>query len=282
MKTLRLISAEFTESQVARLHELGLDVKVGWKMFEIPDEAYCRYLPIFKESSYFHDELVYDYTKKDIMSTEYSIMWIRHTCGYPKPEDSYYELTYDSSKSCPKCAVEMVQKAPFCIAKPPKFKLFGFTAWVRDAVFASREYYDEVLKPFGIDSMPVCSYRKGPRKEAVQVVIPFLDEPVNMKGFQYTTCPECGAKKYVGGQPSPYFPIPEHIGAGHIFKTMEYFGCGLEANHMIIVSAELRDRLIADKAISWKNFAPCAKPSENAPLGTTGPRTLLSSHQIEK
>ncbi len=80
--------------------------------------------------------------------------------GYPQPEDSYIDKTYDSSTACLTCNIGLKQKSEFRFRSEPKAKHSQFLGlnWVFDQVFVRQEVKDifEMEQITGIEfSQPV-------------------------------------------------------------------------------------------------------------------------------
>lgn len=257
------IFATLTTSQEERLRALNADdIQLdGWRVIIFSTATYQKALPILSESSDLSVSKLPNYTEEDTLKSEYCRLGYPHTGGYPKPDKDYgyKEITYDKTKMCPPCCSPRIQKDAFRVTKAPHHKLWSFTSWVIDAYFADEETYEGVFRPLGIGCRPLRYYRKKDIIDGVvQIDIPVCNEPLDMLGYRYKICPVCGSVRYDNSDmPSPCFPLPEHP-SGHIYMTQEYFGFGGQSDRRVIVSAELRNRLIAAKAAKWYHFAPCA------------------------
>lgn len=58
-----------------------------------------------------------------------------------------------------------------------------------------------------------------------------------------------------------YYPLQEHP-LPHIYKSKEFFGDGFSAHRKVFVSAHIRDLMIENKMVNYKDFVPCAKAEE--------------------
>ena len=264
MRLKHFIHATLSPSQVEELMNLGIkDISTDKRNFSIANsELYEAALPILEKSDDFRlPSRLPECNEEEALAADYSMLGCPHTGGYPKPDKDYgyEEITYDKTKMCPLCCSPRIQKDAFRVTKAPHHKLWTFTSWVIDAYFANEETYEEVFRPLGIGCRPLRYYRKKDIIDGVvQIDIPVCDEPLDMFGYRYKICPVCGSIRYDNSDmPSPCFPLPSHP-SGHIYMTREYFGFGGQSDRRVIVSAELRDRLIAAKAAKWYHFAPCA------------------------
>ena len=94
----------------------------------------------------------------------------------------------------------------------------------------------------------------------MQLVLPVIDEPLELSYYESLTCPECGETKY-DAMTCGYYPLQEHP-LPFIYKSKEFFGSGFSANRKIFVSAYLRDLMIEKGMMKHQNFVPCAKAEE--------------------
>ena len=259
------IFATLTTSQDERLRALNADdIQLdGWRVIIFSTATSQKALPILSESSDLSVSKLPNYTEEDTLKSEYCRL------GYPphrrisqaqkglRIRGDYLRQNKDVSTMLP--PPPRIQKDAFRVTKAPHHKLWSFTSWVIDAYFANEETYEGVFRPLWIGCRPLRYYRKKDIIDGVvQIDIPVCNEPLDMLGYRYKICPVCGSVRYDNSDvPSPCFPLPEHP-SGHIYMTQEYFGFGGQSDRRVIVSAELRDRLIAAKAAKWNHFAPCA------------------------
>lgn len=123
------------------------------------------------------------------------------------------------------------------------------------------DLYEKIFKPLGIACRPLRKYKDGSVIESfVQLVLPVIDEPLELSYYESLTCPECGETKY-DAMTCGYYPLQEHP-LPFIYKSKEFFGSGFSANRKIFVSAYLRDLMIEKGMMKHQNFVPCAKAEE--------------------
>ncbi|MBR1463962.1 MAG: hypothetical protein IJ604_11405 [Prevotella sp.] len=267
MKFFKEICHNWDKNQVQILHQHNIDVKEGlenMKMFRIYDiNLYKELKPYFKKWKYNDDlyEVGTEFSKKEILSADYCIIERCHSFGYPMPENKgYLHNTYNTKNMCKKCGTGLIQKDDFRLRRVPKYP-FGGIEWIYDEFFVQTDLYEKVFKPLGIESRPLRKYKDDSIMETyVQLVIPVIDEPLDLSFYEYQRCPLCGVKKY-DPMTYGYFPLQEHP-LPHIYKSKEYFGDGFVAYRKIFVSASLCDLMIKNKMMRYWGFLPCAKSKE--------------------
>jgi hypothetical protein len=194
-----------------------------------------------------------EYTIKDLAKAPW--LWMRGggTLGYPQPESAkegypdYLGMTYDNRVPgyCAHCGIGAVQQAPFRIKAEPKTRSGIFSLeWVHDEFFVRPELFDEVFRPFGVESLPVLHHRTGlPAETLIQLKIDKVSaSPRNLSGivgYGVETCPICSRRKYVHQFPWAPPSFLTSPGPWALFKSQEYFGSGGSAWRAIIVSNEL-------------------------------------------
>lgn len=73
-------------------------------------------------------------------------------------------------------------------------------------------------------------------EDVFQLVIPIIDESLDLSDRQHWLCPVCGEMKYdFVHKDYPFFPLHEHPLPG-IYKTKEYFGAGQGLRHNELLS----------------------------------------------
>jgi hypothetical protein len=168
--------------------------------------------------------------------------------GYPQPDQEklgYLDVTYDRKAHCPRCGMGLTQKNAFRMKAEPRWGRNGFMQlnWISDEYFVKPEVWEEVLKPFGIESRSVQDAQGGRLETVLQVVV--KDEVgVVTDGLEQRPCPACRRVKYLpvvrGPFPALTSPLPSPIA-----KTAESFGEGGAAYRGVLVSRDLADALQA-------------------------------------
>ena len=262
MKTFREISGNWDNNQIQILHQYDIDVEEGIEWFKLYDENIYKELePYFKKWNVF-DILGTEFSKKEILATDYCIIERCHSFGYPMPDNDmgYLYNTYDTKNMCGECGIGKIQRDDFRLRRVPKHP-FGGIEWIYDEFFVRTDLYEKIFKPLGIECRPLRKYKDDSIIENyVQLVIPVIDEPLDLSYYESYTCPKCGATKY-DAMTFGYYPLQEHP-LPHIYKSKEYFGDGFSANRKIFVSAYLRDLMIENGMMKFWGFVPCAKAEE--------------------
>ena len=134
----------------------------------------------------------------------------------------------------------------------------GFSAWLFDEYFVSKNVYNEVFAPYGIEKRDVI--KAGVKLEDVfQIIIPVIDEPIDLSNRKKEICSLCGETKYTMQHFAyPFFPLHNHPLPG-IYKTKEYFGAGQghQAQRVIILSKDVVDKLLKSKDLKKEWLIPC-------------------------
>ena len=264
MKIFRHITHNWNNAQVATLRKSNIfNVETGVDRFYIYDlNLYKKLIPLFKKWEVNLDFIGTDFSKKEILSAEYCIVEDWNTCGYPMPDGDmgYLYNTYETKDMCPRCGIGLVQKDDFRVRRLPKYPFWGL-GWIFDEFFVRTDLYEKIFKPLGIECRPIRKYKKDTIIDSfVQLVIPVIDEALDLSAYAPEICPHCGATKY-DPKPLGYYPQHEHP-LPHIYKSKEYFGDGFSANRKIFVSAMVRDLMIENKMMRYRDFVPCAKAEE--------------------
>jgi len=268
MKRMRQISDTWTEEDVEFLNKLGIKVKVGLERFNIDEDE--RYFEIEKHfekrwsGRSLCNILYHEYSKEDIESAEYYILKGCHSCGYPQPErDFKYEsISFDYDRICQECDCGRVQIDNLRVNKLSKHGFWGYSAWLHDEFFVSEKVYNEVFAPYGIEKRPVI--KGGKSVEGVfQLVIPVIEESIDLSDRQPETCPVCGETRYsVETNKYPFFPLHKNPLPG-IYKTKEYLGSGYQSFRKIVLSKDVVDKLLKLKDLKTIWLIPCRRKDDN-------------------
>ena len=269
MKIYKQITNNWDNDQVEILRQFNIDAKEkgenDWfniyhiNLYDL--NTYMKLKPFFEKWEV-QDVLGTDFTKKEVLSADYCIIDRWNDFGYPMPDNdgSYLYKTYETKEMCQKCGVGIVQKDDFRVKKVPKYSIWGL-GWVFDEFFVRTDLYQKIFKPLGIECRPLRRYKDDSIIESfVQLVIPVIDEPLDLSYYEFWTCPVCGATKY-SAMTIGYYPLQKHP-LPYIYKSKEIYGDGFSANRKIFVSACLRDLMIENKMMGFRSFVPCAKADE--------------------
>jgi hypothetical protein len=198
--------------------------------------------------------------------------WVTRT-GYPQPEDSYEDVTYDTTDYCQRCAIGAVQRHPFRLKGEWKGRNVHFRQlyWVGDEIFVRPEV-GRLLKRRGIRGIalgPVTTGRDQRRLESIEqlLISTILPGGLVTDGLPTVTCKARNEESHLGG---PSWDVPGSImryprdypycgrlkyhwqktlrirrraftGAPDVVKTREWFGSGGEASRQILVSDRVVD-----------------------------------------
>ena len=263
MRFLRQITSNWDEYQVTILRQHNINVEVGIGRLNIYDlSLYKELKPLFEEWEVRLDFIGADFTNKEMLSAEYCVVNRWNTFGFPMPDKNmgYLHNTYETKDMCGECGIGLVQKDDFRVMKTPKYPFWGLE-WIFDEFFVRTDLYEQLFKPLGVGCRPLRMYKDDSIIDSyVQLVIPVIDEPLDLSTYEYQLCHKCSVKKY-DPKPHGYFPLHEHP-LPYIYKSREFFGDGFRAFRKIYVSVRLRDLMIAKGMTKLGCFVPCASPKE--------------------
>lgn len=235
--------------------------------------------PIKIEEGYIYEEIIkyfsnkqfnplreyiqFEYSKEEILGSEYCVIRNYHYCGYP---EHLNDITCEWQDNCTSCHYNAVQIDDYRVSKVAKHKLWGFFAWVFEVLFVSVDLYQEVFEPLGIGCRPLRTKGGKIIDGVVQLVIPVIDEDMVFLNHNYRECPDCGKRKYVGAPINPFYPLHKHP-LPHIYLSKERFGDGWFSDREIYISTELALKLIKMKELKYEWLIPC-KPNYEAYLAS--------------
>lgn len=263
MRVIHRIGINADDFQKKVLQDIGIAIPNGFCAFELEEntEQYSKLKP-YIEKWQLLDILNTQFTNEELDTAPllaYNFTWSN---GYPQPEDNfgYIGVTYKKEGYCKNCGTGLVQQSPFRLQKEPTWgtkKIFELN-WVFDEIFVRRDTYEQLFKPYGIQSMPVLHYKKESVLEnTVQLVLPGANLKLNLEKQPFESCKMCGTPKY-NPQIKGFFPsLEEPIPAMPIFKSLEYFGSGASAYKRIFIAQELRQEMLKHKIKS--QFIPVEK-----------------------
>lgn len=216
-----------------------------------------------KQFNPLREYIQFEYSKEEILASEYCVIRNYHYCGYP---EHLNDITCEWQDNCTSCHYNAVQIDDYRVSKVAKHKLWGFFAWVFEVLFASVDLYQEVFEPLGIGCRPLRTKGGKIIDGVVQLVIPVIDEDMVFLNHNYRECPECGKRKYVGAPINPFYPLHKHP-LPHIYLSKERFGDGWFSDREIYISTELALKLIKMKELKYEWLIPC-KPNYEAYLAS--------------
>ena len=209
------------------LLQLGIKVKPGYMIIRIDeDERYYVVRKHFEERwkplLWSRDGWSYEYSREEFEKSEYFLLRDSRSCGYPQPEEDfrYESISFDAEKICTECDCGRVQTNDLRVKKLSKHGFWTFFSWLTDEFFVSEKVYEEVFAPHGIEKRSVI--KGGKVVDGVyQLVIPVIDEPLDLSDRDHWKCPVCGETKYtMNHHHYPFFPQHKSPLSG-IYKTFD-------------------------------------------------------------
>ena len=136
MKKIIQICANWSANQVEILRQYGIVTEEGCNSIFIEEEKLSENVySLLKEWRVMLAKGV-EFSKKEILQSEYCIIDSCNSFGYPKPDGDfgYRELTYLMTNYCETCGISKIQKDAFRISKISKAKLWSLE-WIYDEIF---------------------------------------------------------------------------------------------------------------------------------------------------
>ena len=131
MKKIIQIFANWSANQVEILRQYGIVTEEGCNSIFIEEEKLSENVySLLKEWRVMLAKGV-EFSKKEILQSEYCIIDRCNSFGYPKPDGDfgYRELTYLMTNYCETCGISKTQKDAFRISKISKAKLWSLE-WI--------------------------------------------------------------------------------------------------------------------------------------------------------
>lgn len=242
-----------------------------WAVLET-DPLYPQYAKLTENLGLWDQVGVY-HSPQEIAQAE----WLYAAAGeyqYPQPEDTYIEATYDISAYCAHCGMGARQNNPFRLrADFTQKSAFLGLHWEHDVLFV-RPAVRAGIEPWlsGIEFLrPVVHQTERPIETVYQLLIPPLDGPgLDTEGLQSVTCVQNNEEAYVQRESGKPFGISGDLtdyafcgrvkyqyprtteitfsraslsGVPEIVRSVEYFGSGAAAHHLILVSRRVADAI---------------------------------------
>ena len=262
MKIYRRISHNWDKEQVRILRLFNIEVKEGHDWFNIYDaNTYTELTPLFRNWNVL-DTLGFEFTKKEILSADYCVIDRWNMFGYPMPDNDqgYLYNTYDTKEMCSECGIGKIQNDDFRVKQVPKYLFWGL-GWIFDKFFVQTAIYEKMFEPLGIKCRPLRRFKDDSIIESfIQLVIPVIEERLDLSSYFPKICPKCGIAKYTS-KVRGYYPLHEHP-LPYIYQSKEFFGSGFSANRKLFVSALVRDLMINNGILKLRDFVPCANVKE--------------------
>lgn len=202
-----------------------------------------------------------EFTKADIRNAEWFEIRAKSWLGYPKPEHSWKENTYDlaSPDYCHLCGAGLKQVNPFRLgANQPKSKKSSFFApgWVFDEVFVTTEV-QQIFRQSGVTGVeylaPLRTGTQQPFDKLRQLVVmnQLQNALVNHPVFEPTTCDKCDQLIHRASRRAKIFNQSAFVNAPDFVRTSEWFGNGKISQQSILVSRKVYDLIQAEK---WRGI----------------------------
>lgn len=218
-------------------------------------EEYHRMTGFILKHSFHHEVIGTSFTKQEIETAEVLCFLGAPTFAYPEPQEpSYLNATYDSV--CGKCGIYGAQKANFVVAKDKQFSKNKLASlhWVFGELFCDVDIYESFFKSKFLSRD--LEIKNGSKSELVkQLVLPELNDNLELSHLSYDICSECGQRKYVPTIVG-FFSLPKQRDF-FMARTKEFFGSGHSAHQKILVSNSAMKELIKNKLAKQHQFAPC-------------------------
>ncbi len=184
--------------------------------------------------------------------------------GYPQPEEGmgYLACTFDLSDYCKHCGIGLRQVRPFRLKAKVELKRTVMQLnWVFDEFFVSREIWEKVFKPFGVEYWPVVVGKEESQLDSVVQLKISNHVDLKLESGSSAICQVCGRAKaemsFRGFCPGPA-SIPSAI-----FKSTQFFGPGAAAYRRVLVSAALY-KSITSHSLKVVQFYPTSSSERTA------------------
>ena len=265
MRIVHRIS-ERVDSRIRReFARAGVEVGEGFVTFEICEsDARWPQVAALLERLQSLTLVRTEFTERERRDAKWLAMSSTWLHGYPMPDEDngYMEMTYDPTRCCGKCGLGLVQRAPFRMAREPRWGRRHVLQlnWVFDQYFVKPEVWQAVFRKYGIECMPVIHNRTGQElKSVVQLQIDVVaPERLVVKEERCNTCPACGVPKYEPHTRGKFPGFASEVVGPHALKTQEIWGSGHRAFGEVLVSQELYGAIAAAR-LRGVRFEPLAR-----------------------
>ena len=119
MKVIHAVGNKWSNSQKDIFAQFGIQVKEDEFSYIRLDEDLYKSL---KARQVFGENPSYtfrtEFTKKDIDEAKHLVFYHTSIIGYPQPEDSWQEETFNINSICKVCGMGRIQNKPYRIKKP--------------------------------------------------------------------------------------------------------------------------------------------------------------------
>lgn len=257
MEIIYQVSNYWEEEQVNLLALNGIDVKPGYGNYRLKESEF-QIVKNWLENWKVIIGKGASFSKKELDSSQYLSLDGIRDYGYPQPFDDLGYIDQVFCNVCPKCHTPVEQKNPFRIKGEPRWgksRIFSLTG-EPDKLFVEKEFYTEVFKPFGIESLPVIIHRSGKTAESVvQLKLPIVKEELDMRGMAYKECPVCLRKRYESVV-LDFLPGFKTTIDYPIFYGNEFYGTHRSGYRRIFVSQDFRRILTKLKQVNPELYTP--------------------------
>ena len=262
MRLLHIVSIGQRPNVISRIEELGLVdylAEEKMKVYE-DDDVWENVFAVIREFDLFY-RTEPEYSEEDFSAASFFMIFPRTIYGYPENSNrsGYLETTYDGNSRCDLCGVGAVQVNPFKVRAVPSLrkKSIFLLNWVFDEFFLATEKWRSLIARFGLETKTVL---KG-SEELTNVKQLLVAEQVELEmpaNFETETCIRCGASKFVSSCLQRFTPEPKirTETRSAIFKSVQWFGSGGQAFHLVVITREFYDALNAE-GITDIYFFPC-------------------------
>lgn len=260
MRRVHRLTFNVTRAEARQLVRLGLDARPGLGFADV-DDTDPRW-PAVRRWVRRHGGLDIpraEFSPAEVLEARWLSVGATSHSGYPQPEDTYEQVTYDAATYCPKCGRDRDQVAPFRMKCEPRWGRRGVIQlnWVYDELFVRPDVWRIVFRPLGIGCREVL-IRGGRRlRTVVQLEIPPREVDVDVRGFRRTRCAACGRVKHdsgalMGRGVPPILREPR----GHIARSTQYFSGGGTSTFRLLFVSQAVARALAEHGIRGLEFEP--------------------------
>ncbi|MDA0244109.1 MAG: hypothetical protein OT477_11890 [Chloroflexi bacterium] len=232
---------------ISDYHQISTELSISDKRYPVLKELADKYNI---KGGYYTKYSKQDYAQAEWLEVA-PVSWL----GYPKPESTWREVTYESNNPdfCQKCGIGIVQIAPFRFSashRGGKTISFFHPGWVYDELFV-RTNVREVLNKeaiTGFDYLPVLQAgSKLPFDDILQIKVnTIMPASLNPADFKPIQCSVCRRTKYVSSEQAKKARRKAFDGQPDMVKSFEWFGGGHSASKKIFVSQRFA-------GLIWKN-----------------------------
>ncbi len=199
------------------------------------------------------------FTPADVRRADWAFWQTTGFTGYPQPQGTYKQSTYDRAGACDVCddyADGKRQIAPFRMRGEPPLGRRSIMQlhWVPDAWFVTRQAYEVVFAPFGIAARPALTKGGRELKSVVQLVIEEF-VPVDEYRIGGQICDQCETFR-PSVRLTNYAPAPLLDPTGPLAFTTTTYGSGAQNFHETLVRRDLREAITA-AGLRGTRFHPC-------------------------